>query len=131
MFVESTKIYLLSITKSLISNDFIMGIVSIIEILPLLYNLPLASFAFAHNTPPSYFTDYFSYISYYDQIHNQIEGSYYEIIFWVATIILLFFLIFKYILIRISSIRTNFIFKVILSNFYEFLLLKIGIIFFF
>lgn len=106
-----------------------MGIISIIEILPLLYNLILASFAFSHNTPPSYFTDYFSYISYYDQIHNQNKGAYNEIIFWVAIIILLFFLIFKYILIRISSIRTNFIFKVILSNFYEFLLLKIGIIF--
>ena len=68
MIIESTKIYLLSLTKTLLTSDISLSIMYLIEMLPLFYHILLSSFS--SNLPPLYFTKDLSYLSYYSKLHT-------------------------------------------------------------
>ena len=70
MIIESTKIYLLSLTKTLLTSDISLSIMYLIEMLPLFYHILLSSFSFSSNLPPLYFTKDPSYLSYYSKLHT-------------------------------------------------------------
>ena len=129
MITESTKKYLLSITRTIITNDIIMGILSFIEMLPLIYNLILSSYNFSNHSPPSYLTDYIVYISYYDILHNHYNHQYPAYLFFFVIIILLLFIVYKYLMLHFKCVQSNVILNFIVVNFYDVFLFKIGIIF--
>lgn len=70
MIIESTKIYLLSLTKTLLTSDISLSIMYLIEMLPLFYHILLSSFSFSSNLPSLYFTKDPSYLSYYSKLHT-------------------------------------------------------------
>lgn len=106
-----------------------MGILSFIEMLPLIYNLILSSYNFSNHSPPSYLTDYIVYISYYDILHNHYNHQYPAFLFFFVIIILLLFIVYKYLMLHFKCVQSNVIFKFIVVNFYDVFLFKIGIIF--
>ena len=76
MIIESTKIYLLSLTKTLLTSDISLSIMYLIEMLPLFYHTLLSSFSFSSNLPPLYFTKDPSCLSYYSKLHTDDYPSY-------------------------------------------------------
>ena len=89
MIIESTKIYLFSLTKTLLTSDISLSIMYLIEMLPLFYHILLSSFSFSSNLPPLYFTKDPSYLSYYSKLHT----DYPSYIVFPLSLFMLFFLL--------------------------------------
>ena len=116
MIIESTKTYLLSLTKTLLTSDIIISILSLFEMLPLFYHIILSSFSFSSHSPPFYFTKELSYLSYYSKLHT----DYPSYIFFPLSIFLFFYLIFKYYLLRFKRLKNSILFRFIFINIYDF-----------
>ena len=64
MFYQSSKKYLKVLQKGLVSSDYIFSLLTIIEILPVIYQSIKSSYYISYSNYPT-FIDNLSYISFY------------------------------------------------------------------
>ena len=129
MYIDISTKYISTLQKNLISNHFILLILTIIENLPMIYQVFNSSFYFTTQKNSQKFINSIKYISYYVQIHNVMKKSYTFFSFMVS---LLFYGIFVgYKLYFFPKFWKKFKkFHKIFINFYEFFIFRIFSIFF-
>ena len=133
MFIKYSKLYLFKVQNLLITNQFILSIVSLLELLPIIYNMLLCGFYFSSYQLPPFFQNYIYYMSIYDifRKHSFTKNNSYPFYFLLIIFILfLSYFIYRYVL--LPKITKN-LDKVneILINIYEILVFRVFTIFFY
>lgn len=83
------RTYISSVNKNIISNDYVISFLFLIEYLPILYNTTLSSFILFHNNSlPSYLTSKLIYISFTNQLTQCAFKSNYSPLFLIPIFIL-------------------------------------------
>ena len=124
MYIKLCTQYLSKVQKVLISNEFILVLLSIIELLPLIYNSILSSFYFTNNKVPKYFSDYIVYFSYYDKLHELLQNHYEIYYSFIIVVFYSLFFLYKIFFLQISMKKYKWLHAFII-NFYEFGALRI------
>ena len=124
MIFDASKIYLSFLQKTLLTNDILITVINLIEILPNTLHIINSSFYLSSYQSPNEYTKYFKYCSYYDLIQEQFEKGYPLYFFIMMMSILLIFCFYKYIVLRyriITNVKVNGIF----INFFEVIVFKL------
>lgn len=130
MNLSLCKNYLGHIHGSLITNDTIIFIFSIIEYLPLIYHILLSSMNLSNIPIPEFYKNKISYISYYDLFHDYFSEYTYPIyLYIVIPILLISFIIYKNVIVNFHFFNNNSKIFGVLVNFYEFLYFRLFMIF--
>lgn len=125
IYRASTK-YIHLLQKHLLSSDLIFSILTIIELLPILYQTVKSSFFLSQDNFPE-FIKQIHYISFYHLLKSKMNKDY-PIFLWIGVIIIfLGFLIYKYTILPFFQIK-NGIHKLVI-NFYEIVINKMFCIF--
>ena len=124
MYIKLCTRYLSKVQKVLISNEIILLLLSIIELLPIIYNSIISSFYFTNNKAPKYFSDYVVYFSYYDKFHEKLH-KHYEIYYsFIIVVFYSLFIVYKVFFIEVS-IKNHKWLHAFIINFYEFGMFRI------
>ena len=124
MIFDASNIYLSFLQKTLLTNDILITVINLIEILPITLHIINSSFYLSSYQSPNEYTKYFKYCSYYDLIQEQFEKGYPLYFFIMMMSILLIFCFYKYIVLRyriITNVKVNGIF----INFFEVIVFKL------
>ena len=91
MIFDASKIYLSILQKTLLTNDILITVMNLIEILPITLHIINSSFYLSSYQSPNEYTKYFNYCSYYDLFQEQFEKGYPLYLFIMMISILLIF----------------------------------------
>lgn len=91
MIFDASKIYLSILQKTLLTNDILITVMNLIEILPITLHIINSSFYLSSYQSPNEYTKYFKYCSYYDLFQEQFEKGYPLYLFIMMISILLIF----------------------------------------
>lgn len=129
MFIDINTKYISTLQNNLISNHFILLILTVIENLPITYQVLNSSFYFTSQKNSQKFISYLEYISYYVQLHNLMKKSYTIVLFIISLIFYGIFVGYK--LYFFPKFWKKCIkFHSIFINFYEIFIFRIFSIFF-
>ena len=130
MLISINIHYLSTIQKCLISNEMILFLITLLEILPLIHNIIESAFFLNSNANFKPFIRYLFYLSYYDQIHSREIILYKTPCMAIIIIIFSFFVLYRYFLIKFFY-NKYFYFHLFMSNFYEIFVFRLFFIVFF
>lgn len=118
MNVRVNQKYITVIRSSIITNQYIIALISLLEYYPMFLYVLLSSYYFSYDHVPSFFHSLYHKISYVDQFKEMYNNNYpyYYLIAIVALYIL--FLSYKYILLGYFNVN-NPIINYIVVNLYE------------
>ena len=100
MIFGASKIYLSILQKTLLTNDILITVMNLIEILPITLHIINSSFYLSSYQSPNEYTKYFKYCLYYDILQEKFEKGYPLYLFIMIISILLIFCFYKYIVLR-------------------------------
>ena len=131
MFIEYSKLYLSKVQSLIITNQYILFIVFLLEFLPIIYNMFYCAFELSSYPTPLFYQNSIYYISIYDifRKHTYSQNEPYPFYFLIImSIFFLSFLMYKYLLLpKITLLFTTL--NIILINIYEIVLFRILSIF--
>lgn len=123
MFYETTKRYISELQEHLISNDILFSFLSLIEILPIIYQSVMSSLYLSSSNKPKY-AEQLKYMSFYDKFTDLFDKVYSISFIIIVIILLLIFILYKYIFLPYLYRPVTFLHKIII-NVYEIFIFKV------